>query len=217
VWLTHEDLIAAGVAFTVTQAAKTFNPRLGNKFSTYLFDTLENFFKTGGWVGFGVFLSEPMRAKERWEGSTISYESGYIRLSSGRVTTVEKYVARSSHVVSHEDLVVYRIDAERAFGKVYAAASPLLRKYLIRWLLQPKVTKFMNGIAYRAAKHEFRTLAKIHILSYPVCQFIINDDVCRKNLCRMILRRGFLTYRHKKVTGRLKDCLEWSLVPLVAH
>ena len=205
-WRSQNDLVAEGVNFTVTKATKYFDPELGNKFSTYLMVALDNFYFN---------RMEMYRAKERCEEFTVSYERDWVQMASGKWMPVAKYIGKTQRYLETEDRLITKIDAERAFIKVYEGASSSLRKYLIRWLLQPKTTKFKDGTEYRNAKREFKRLAKPAKLSYELCQYIVRDNMCRLALCHTILfEKRFLTYRYKTETGRIRDCEEWALLPL---
>lgn len=210
-WIKKEDLVQEGIAFTVAKAARLFDPKLGHKFSTFLYPILDNFYK---------YNSEPMRAQERWEGNTYSLERDLIRVKqSGEsyLTLLETYIGKTLRYASTEDKIIFKIDAERSFIKVYAAASQKLRRYLIRWVLQPKVTKFKDGEEYREARREFRKLAKINGFSYELAEFVTQDEPTRKSICRIILfEKHFYTYKYKKDLGGhrapLYDCEEYELL-----
>lgn len=212
-WYTLNDLMSDGVNFTVTKVVKHYRASEGAKFSTYLYAALDNFY-----INKVVALTNESRGGK--QPYALSFDSGLVKVTSSSgangFMSVESYLARNQKLGSHEERVVSKVDAERAFLKVYQAATPLLRKYIIRWLLQPKITKFKNGSSFRIASVEFRKLSVVHHFTFELCSFIVDDEQTRLDLCKTILAKRFFTYRGKKATGQLRDCEEWALVQLTS-
>lgn len=194
-WYTREEAIAAGVAFTVTSVAKTFDKKKGTKFSTYLQDCLTNFFIT--------IESEPLRAQKRWEGDTISFERDLVKVDNRYLTTVEFYLTHTMKIASPEEDVISRIDAERHFLQVYKAATPTLRKYLIRWFLTTRVIRMKDGEEYRAARRELRRLAPLHNFTFDMAHYLAGNDLARAETTLEVLRH-YRTESNKKITGYIE-------------
>lgn len=196
VWYTKEEAIAAGVAFTVTHVAHTFDTKRGVKFSTYLQDCLTNFYITKE--------SEPLRAEKRWEGSTISLQD-CVRIDNRWQTSAEFYISHTLKTDSLEDEVIARFDAKKHFMFVYDAATPTLRKYLLRWFLTTKVIRMKDGEEYRAAKRELRKLAVLHNFTCDMALFLAGSDKARYETAVQIQQ----TYHTAaKVKGKYIEDLE---------
>lgn len=201
-WNTKEEWIAAGVAHTVTHVAKMYHKTRGVKFSTYLQTCLTNFYH---------YHSEPMRAKERWEGETISIERDFVKVNNRYHTTVEFYLAHTMRLPSPEMEVISRIDAVRKFMKVYHAATPNLRKYLIKWFLTSKMIRMREGEEYRSAQSELALLAPEHGFQIDMAVFLATNDQARAEAAMLVVRN----YR----TGgwhSLHDCPERDALPTAA-
>lgn len=181
VWFSKADAITTGVEYTVTHVAWAYDKKRGVKFSTFLFDCLTNFYITQ--------VSEPLRAQKRWEGSTISFDTGSFQVSPRFRTTPEYYLSHTLLMPCIEDEVIARVDAQKHFLKIYDAATPTLRKYLIRWFLTTKVIHTKDGDEYRGAKRELRKLAKLHNFTFEMATFLNENDPVRMDTAIEILKR----------------------------
>lgn len=192
-WNTKEEMIADGVAYTVTHVAKeflhTFDKKkaanatfarnvgfdnvagCGSSFSSYLYVLLQRFYITQE--------TERLRAEKRWEGNTISLERDKVKIDNRWITSVEFYVTHVYKLPSHEEEIISRIDSVRHFLRVYYAATSNLRKYLIRWFLSTKVVRMKDGADYRSAKRELKKLAPLHNFTFDMAMFLISNDIAR--------------------------------------
>lgn len=175
-FVSVEDLVSDSIALTIGPVVKGYDSKKA-KFTTYLFKALDN-----NNINTLVYYS----AKERDERKTLSYDSDFV-YANGALFPVDYYVQKTKKVSSPEQLVINRIDTERAFLNTYRAATPLLRKYLIRWLLNSTTTKFKDGAAYRAARKEFKYIRQLHKLTYPLCTFLTQNEQIRVELSYKIL------------------------------
>lgn len=204
-WVSVEDQVSESIVLTLGKAAKGFNRKKKAKFSTYLFKALDN-----NNINTLVFYS----AKERDERRTMSYDSDSVR-RDGTLYPIDFYVQRTKKVDSPEEQVIKKVDAERAFLTTYHQATPLLRRYLIRWLLQPKTTKFKDGSAFRNARKEFRKLCWYNNLTLECCQTITEHNQLRTELCyKLVFELGYRTIRKENRPHDLKHSEEYVLVPL---
>lgn len=204
VWFSKADSLTTGIEYTVTHVAWAYDKKRGVKFSTFLFDCLTNFYITK--------VSEPFRAAKRWEGGTISFDTGLVRIdpdmhiassneaeagpyafakAARKLMSVEAFLFQKQHSTefSIEDETIARVDSQKHFMKVYDAATPSLRKYLIRWFLTTKVIHTKDGEEYRSAKRELRKLAKLHTFTFEMAKFLNENDPARMNTAIEILKR----------------------------
>jgi hypothetical protein len=194
-WYTKEEYTAAGVAYTATSVAKVFDKTKGVKFSTFLQTCLTNFYNT--------IESEPLRAEKRWEGSTISFDTSYVKFNHRgitKATSVEFYVSHSSKKESPDDEIVKRLDATKGFLLLYDAATVNLRKYLIKWFLTSKVIRMREGQDYHAAKKELAVQARRIGFTCQMGIFLANNDLARAECALQILK----THRTNK-SSKFKD------------
>jgi hypothetical protein len=189
-WYTKEEAIAAGVAFTVTKVAKEFDKNRGVKFSTYLQDCLTNFYIT--------IESEPLRAEKRWEGGTISLQD-FVRVNNRWQTSAEFYISHTLKQPSHEDEVIAKVDAITHFLQVYNSASPILRKYLLRWFLTTKLVRMKDGEEFRAAKRELLKWACVHSFTFDMAVFLAGNDIARLEAAIEIQKRYKTAYKGRCV------------------
>lgn len=198
-WYTKEEYIAAGTAFAVTAASKEFDSKRTNretgeavKFSSFLYERLLQFYITAE--------SEPLRAAKRWEGGTYSFDSSKIPIVLGginKAVSAEFYITLTTKVESPAEEIIQRVDAKKGFLLVYDAATPNLRKYLIKWFLSSKVIRMREGQDYRAAKKELAKLAPKIGFSCQMAIFLAHNDLARAECALEIIR----TYRTHVRTG----------------
>jgi hypothetical protein len=171
IWYKLEDAINAGVAYTVTSIAKSWDKKRGVKFNTHVHNCLVNFYITQE--------TEWLRTQSRWEGQTFSLEHNYVRGKDGRSYSIEYYVSMTLQSEELEKNTIARLDAQKGFLKVYDAASITLRKYLFKWFLTDKLIRIKDGEEYRAAKREFRKLSKLYKFTCAQATFLATNDYAR--------------------------------------
>lgn len=205
--ISVEDFIAEGKLVVLTKAAKTYKPLMHVKFSTYAFKVLDNHFKS--------ILRDAYAEKRCAVLLSLDFE---YKLHNGKVQTLYDRMARSKkHVI--ENSIIARIDAERAFIKAYAIASPQLRKYLIKWLLQPNATsRAKEGINSSLAMREFSEMS-VRFLTEEMCQTIQKDYMCRTNIANLIVSK-FFTPKNSICTSNpnftLRKTVEFSILPILS-
>jgi len=168
------DLISEGINFTVTHVTKKFDSRKGVKFTTFLYHALENYYID---VIRNVYADKRLIPHGMYSLDTHTFPD------SNR-TIYERYIL-SRRENKTEAKLINRIDAERMFLKAYASASPLLRRYLIKWLLQPRVSRNKPGSDFYIAKREFRKVAKPYLVP-ELCETIQNDWICRASIAHKV-------------------------------
>lgn len=211
-WFTKQEAIAAGVAFTVTEAAKEFDSKRTNKetgapvkFSSFLYERLTQFFITR--------VAEPLLAAKRCEGTTVSFDSSLIPFKLGGVNkaiSAEFYIAHTMKAESPANEIINRVDAQKHFLQVYTSATPNLRKYLIKWFLTSKVVRMREGAEYHSARKELKTLALRHGFTCAMAIFLANNDIARANTALAVLQQ----FRTNQYVSRpsLKHSLEKDVV-----
>ena len=169
---TFDDLVALATGHLVTYVVKQYRSQKSKsksatrfktfeyttrdkQFMTYLYLALENLFKD---------LIEEAYAEKR-VAAVFSGDSCVSNLV-GEEFNLFGLLAMHQKYHTAEDNVVARIDAAKAFKQVYVLASKHLRKHLINWCIQPKVTKYkLTGAKFREARYEFRSTGYDKILT----------------------------------------------------
>ncbi len=197
-YMSFDDVMSAGINHTVTNIAKYFKSNHKSKLkgyvrvykgeestetTTYIYAALKNFYSS---------MLEEAYADKRVgvEGNRVKVLSADSTLVDHKGTPVLLFDAiRRNMRHSFEDAIILRIDAERAFLKVYSQASPHLRKHLINWCIQPSVTKYkLSGSKFVKAKREFRNNDFGKILTSEIVDNIQNDVICRSQIVVRILK-----------------------------
>jgi len=202
---SEADLIQEGCNFTVTVAAHAFKLSKGNKFITFLYIALDNFYCD--------IIRAAYTEKRLAPRGVFSMDTTKVDVD-GKDTALANVVKASKRAKGNsEDLIISRIDAERAFIKAYTVSSPLLRRYLIRWLLQPTPGRFKPGKDFNVAKKEFRSVVR-PILSQELCETIQKDYFCRSNIANSVALR-FSTQRKKTKSGYM-NAEEFSIRNIIS-
>ena len=217
-WVDIKDLAHDGVVHVLENVIPTFKPKK-RLFSSHAFQLLDHHFQNRVLVSHSdKKYNGTLRASERDARKTISYD---VPVKSPRTIKQDEersfldILADQLPTNSHQDRIITKIDAERAFLPLYKTASPLLRKYLIRWLLQPQITKFKKGENYKAVRKEFRQLCKIYGFRRELGELIIMDDRFRRELCfRIVCVLRIRTKRKVTKPDSLLNSRELALVPL---
>lgn len=176
VWAV-EDLIAYGVSHAVTYVAKEYkNEKYKNaQFVTYLYIALENLYKD--------LIKEAYTDKR----TAVVFSMDTQISHKGQVIEAGQLVSRYADFRTEERLLL-RLDAENAFLKVYREASPKLRKHLIHWCIQPKITKYkLSGSQFRLVIKEFRQKEFGKVLTPELIRTIQTDSICRNRVAIDIL------------------------------
>lgn len=194
-----EDLIAEGRNHLVTHVVKEYNPRK-TKFITLAQHSIQNYY------------TDILRTTYRQKRTAAVFSLDTTMTSSG--ISLKSFVSRNIRFENTEDDMINRIDAERAYLKAYELASPLLRRYMIRWLLQPNPSRVKPGQQFNDARKEFRKVVKPTI-SYSLCKFIQDNDDCRTAIADKLVAK-YRTPAHKSKKG-FSYTEEASLVRVVSH
>lgn len=203
--ITVRDLINDGITWLLT-VIKKYDPNKWTKFSTWAYVVLDNYYVDVLRAAF----AECRQAKVLSADSTLcavgkdrEEMSLYEFLRDHRKDRREKI----------EDKIISRIDAERSFLKAYSGASPLLRKYMIRWFLQPKETKFKDGLDFRKAIAMFTDSP---VMTEQICRTILTDHYCRLNIANALVTKFFTPAHPEK--GRAKqysETIEYDVLPIL--
>lgn len=212
VWFDLEDLIAEGVGHASTVVMKAHSSRKAAGYVTYLYKSLDNLYKDK--------LKEAY-AEKRFVRSIYSMDSTTILSRSGKEMLLKDFLChRRDRYTADEEKLIQRIDAERAFLRLYSRSSTRLKKYLIMWLLQPTPPKFkFYGNKFHSAKNEFKDLTPATLIGPEHCRCIWRDLECRRNIARALCRQ-FRTARQKRNVGQmvsLKEAIEGLLVGIVSE
>jgi hypothetical protein len=203
-----EDLINDGKTWLLS-VIKKFDPRKYIKFSTWAFAVLDNFYID---VIRSAYADKARARVLSADSSTVWSKD---RESTQSLYDFLKNNRRDRRDIA-EDKIILRIDAERAFIKVYAGSSTMLRKYLIRWFLQPRASKnergsWKPGIDSRAAIQSLNS----EILTEELCRTILSDHQCRSNIANKLMTK-FLTPKHPgKPILTVYDALESEILPIL--
>ena len=147
-WIDCEDFIQDGIIFTRTTMPK-FNPRMGNKFSTYLFISLNRYFKA--------------------RVESLGCES--------RRRTVAAIAVLKEIDVAKRYLYVDGLDGLEALSKLYEEASPLLRSYMDTWFNDRGSTRAVTtSRGFKKAQREFIESAPRYGLTVQVVADILNSN-----------------------------------------
>lgn len=185
VWAV-EDLIAYGVNHAVTHVAKEYKSveYKNAQFITYLYVALDNLYKD--------LIKEAHTDKRVATVFSMDTQISH----RGQLIEAGALVARYADFKT-EERIASRVDAEKAFLQVYSKASPKLRKHLINWCVQPKITKYkLSGGQFKAAIKEFRKEKFGAILTADLIRTIQTDSLCRN---RVVI--GTLGIPRIKVSG----------------
>jgi hypothetical protein len=199
-WFTLSDMIAEGVNHVVMQIAKKYKSEL-SKVITYVVHCVRNHY---------INVVKYFMAEERKDSRTVSLSSP---LTADGMTLFDTLVATAS-TGSLENCVISRIDAITAFMKVYGAADESTRKYIIKWLLQPKFSRNKVGEHFTEAVHQFKFLAAHFGLTYELCSSILSDIDLRTSLSFKLIHK-FRTPKRTTSSATLRESIEGDLVPLV--
>jgi len=185
-----EDIIADSVAHASTTVLKEHSNKGPAGYVTYLWTALDNLHKDK--------LKE-VYAEKRFVRGVHSLSTIMATTSSGKEYTLADYICKKEKYAANEERIIRRIDAERAFLKLYLDASVEVRRYLVMWILHPSNTK-MRRLRYSNSREKIvgdKTLLreikggfKSVDLSMDHCRIIQNDFECRRNICKGIRRIG---------------------------
>lgn len=207
-----EDLVALATGHLVTYVIKQYRSQKSKaksktrfktfeyttrdkQFMTYLYLALENLFKD---------LIEEAYAEKRM-AAVFSGDTQVAKVNNQEFKLFDM-LAFSQRYHTAEDSSISRIDAENAFVVVYALASSHLRRHLINWCIQPKVTKYkLTGSKFQDAVEEFRGNGYDEILTADQIRTIQNDVICR-NKCIVA------ALRHQTVIREGRPSLETSML-----
>lgn len=198
------DLMAEGINFTVTHVTEKFNAKHGVKFTTFLYHALENFYAD--------IIRKVYADKRLIPHGIMSIDSTMVKVNGQSMSLLNYMKLTKRTKLSIEEKIIYRIDAERMFIRAYAKASPLLRKYLIKWLLQPKVSRNKPGSDFAIAKREFKKVAKPYLIP-ELCDTIQNDWLCRSAIAGEVARL-FHTAKKQSRSGFLNS-EEFAVHPIL--
>ena len=173
-WMSLSDLIALGTNHAVTHVAKLYKKKNANdaKFITYLYVSLENLYKD--------LITEAYADKRM---AAVFSADTYTATVDGIEFKLYDIIRSKVGPSDFEALIALRLDAAQAFTKAYSAASPHLRKHLIHWCIQPRVTKYKTtGSKFIAALQEFQDKKLYEILTEECITIIQNDVICRNRV-----------------------------------
>lgn len=199
------DLIEDGKIVAITRAAKMWSPKREVKFSTYLFACLDNYYKD---------VLRAAYSEQRFAHVLSADTTVMVGNVSGRQQYLSDYLKRSRKD-RIEDRLIARIDAERGFVRAYAAADHMLRKYLIRWLLQPEDSKLKTGKDFFVAVTDFERLGAQH-LTIDMCRAIHSDFECRVAIANNIVSRFVTPRKGFKVATKMSETREYAVLPLLS-
>lgn len=209
--ISIEDLMADAKIVIITKAAKTYKPQSQVKFSTYAYKILENHFKG---------LLRDSYASKRCAilySLDFKYRDNPSNPDSKMQTLYDRMARSQRHVM--ENRIIARIDAERGFIKAYTVATPMLRKYLICWLLQPKATsKVKEGNNASAAMAEFKNRS-VKFITEEMCQTIQRDYVCRDAIANKLVSKFFTPVNGSVTTNpnfTLRKVVEYRVLPILS-
>lgn len=221
---SKKDLLQEGINHTVTHVAVRFDiaraPELNHfrkqyvpdqiskkvKFTTFLNVALDNYYAD---VIRAAYTEKRLAAHGLFSADTTK-----VVVAGRTISLIDKIKLTRKTRFDQELSIINRIDAERSFVKAYTNASPMLRRYMIKWLLQPKVSRNKTGVEFNNAKREFRKVAK-PILSNEMCETIQNDYLCRATIADRVVT-SFHT--HKKSTSQLFiHTEEFQLAPILSR
>lgn len=197
------DLIQEGINFTVIHVAEKFNVRCGVKFTTFLFTALDNFYTD--------IIRKIYSEKRLIPHGMLSLDSSNAEVKGKQISLIDKI--RLTHRYDIENKLISRIDAERSFLKAYAKASPKLRHYLIRWLLQPKPGRSKPGADFNNARLEFRKSTN-KILTYNICKFIQDDYICQTTIAESVAKMFHTDRKANKKAFCFTE--EFQLMPMLS-
>jgi hypothetical protein len=214
------DLIQEGINHTVTHVAVNFDLSRATKtsaagtfkdsskktikFSSFLHTALDNFYTD--------IIRKVYADKRLIPHGMLSADTTRVVVNGRSISLLDKIKLTRKTRYDSEERIINRIDAERAFIKAYRLASPNLRRHLIKWLLQPKVSRNRKGSDFKYAKKEFRQVAK-PFLPPSLCKTIQDDYLCRSNIANQVAIR-FHTQKKKSGIGFL-NCEEFAVAPIL--
>lgn len=177
-WVDIEDMIAAGVAFTMDRALRRFDPTRVGTFSTFLYHALQNFYKT--------HYLDHYYAQLRCDVKTVSISQLQQAYGEeGKVADVDTALALAGAPVT-VDPVKACLAVTTLIG-IYKEASLLLKDCLVSWFLQPKNTKFhAHGVRFNRARMEFRNLSKRQGLSIDDARHLMRSVDCLDKFSREV-------------------------------
>ena len=196
VW-TVDELMAHGIGHSVVYVAKKYKPAKMKKaklkygknafkkdsnesFITYLHVALDHLYKD--------LISEAYADKRKV--AVFSLDTEIVGYKAKSQVSLYECLVRGHRNTKTEEENITRIDAERAFLQVYSTSTPRLRKYLINWCIQPKITKYkLSGKQFRLAIAEFKDQGYHKLLTADLIRTIQNDALCRNRVALAVLRR----------------------------
>jgi hypothetical protein len=161
-WNDPEDLIQDGILYARRKVLPNFNPRRAN-FLTFITISMENYYKN--------VLNEFFTQK-RHSCTTVPLNERYhirYRLGCRAVSLCQI------------DETEQEIQAVETLHKVFAEASPLLKKYLERWLVT-KAKVHVRGHRFDEARLEVRDLSRRLGFTREDFEFLLYHDTWRKSL-----------------------------------
>jgi hypothetical protein len=200
------DLIAEGINFTVMHAVKKYDSRRGAKFTTFLYHALENYYAD--------VIRNVYADKRLIPHGIMSADTTRVVVNGNQMSLLDGIKLTHKTKMDNEERIIARIDAERMFLRTYALSSPLLRRYLIKWLLQPKVSRNKPGADFRIAKSEFRKVARPYLIP-ELCETIQSDWMCRAAIAYNVARM-FHTDKKKSRT-RFSNTEEFAVAPILSQ
>lgn len=202
-FMSVQDLIAYGTNHAVTYVVKMYKKHneAGAQFITYLYVALDNLYKD--------LITEAYADKRR--AAVYSLDTALVTTNNGRVANMLEILIKERRTNLFNTAIVSRIDAEQAFLKVYANSSSHLRKHLIHWCVQPKVTKYkLTGSKFSKALREFKREGFDQILTAEHIRTIQDDVICRNRVVIGTMR--FSTYRNSSPIERMRPTVEQELL-----
>lgn len=221
---SFQDLLQEGINHTVTHVAVKFDiaraPELNHfrkqyvpdqvskkvKFTTFLNVALDNYYAD---VIRAVYTEKRLTAH-----GLLSADTTRVVVAGKNISLLDKIKLTRKTRFDQEVRIINRIDAERMFVKAYANASPMLRRYMIKWLLQPRVSRNKVGAEFNSAKREFRKVAK-PILSNEMCETIQNDYLCRATIADKVAS-SFRTQKRASLAHFVYS-EEYQLAPILSR
>lgn len=145
-WIDPEDLVSEGMTFVRYTLMKEFNPKLGNRFMTLLYISLDRHYKE---------RSIAMCRIKR---------------------TIPGPIDDEADPPAEDIRVVDAMSGEQGIIKVYSLASPRLRKYMETWFFSDEGASkvFKSSVPFMKASREFRKLAQESDLGIDQCRAFLD-------------------------------------------
>lgn len=176
-WVDIEDMIAAGVAFTINHAMKRYDPNRASSFGTFLYHALQNFYKT--------HYLDHHYARLRCDTMTVSISQLQETYGQGEALDVDTVLGKAGAQVSAETITAcMAVDTLLA---IYQRATAMLRDSIVMWFLQPTRTKFhAHGSRFRRARMEFRRISAEQGLGIDDARHLMRSTSCLDKFSREV-------------------------------